>query len=171
MKYVLFSLIALFTTSPLLAQIELDHYVITPLGGHSFDSTFSVSYTTGQIEVKTLISNSGNLILTQGFQQPEMLGVGVEDDLEMLVDYQVYPNPTPDVVHIKLTTNRPVDLEVAVVNLLGQPIGIPVQRKKVSGEWTASFDLEKAAAGYYFLMLRNEAGEIAGAWKVHKLDQ
>ncbi len=153
------------------AQVELDHFVITPLGGHSFDSTFSVSYTMGQVEVQTLVSNNGTLILTQGFQQPEMLGVGVDDELEILVNYQIYPNPTPGIVHVKLTTNRLVDLQLEMVNLLGQPIGIPAQHQKVTGDWETSFDLEGAASGYYFLMLRNEQGEIAGAWKVHKLDQ
>jgi hypothetical protein len=170
MKHLLLLLVGWFSFATLPAQIELDHYVIASMGGHSFDSTLSVSYTVGQIEVATLTSNNGSLVLTQGFQQPEMLGVNIDDELEVVLNYQIYPNPTARILNVKITTDRTVELELSMANLLGQPIGIPAQKQKVNGEWEARFDLEGAAEGYYFLLLRNEAGELAGSWKIHKLN-
>ncbi|MEL6652334.1 MAG: T9SS type A sorting domain-containing protein [Bacteroidota bacterium] len=152
-------------------NLQIDQYAIVPMGGYSFDSTFSVSYTLGQVEVKTLTANSGNLVLTQGFQQPELLGTDIENDYDVLLNYQLYPNPTDRFLTVKLTTDRPIDLELEVVNTLGQPIGIPIQKKKVQGVWEARFDLDGTAEGYYLLMLRYEDGQIGGAWKIHRLDK
>lgn len=172
MKRILFALFTLGMLSSINAQnLEIEHFAIVPMGGHSFDSTFSVSYTLGQVEVKTLTANNGTLILTQGFQQPELIGTDIENDLDVLLDYQLYPNPTDRFLTVKLTTDKIVDIELQVVNILGQPIGIPVQKKKVQGVWEAKFDLEGTAEGYYLLMLRYGDGQIGGAWKVHRLDK
>ncbi|MFK7923412.1 MAG: T9SS type A sorting domain-containing protein [Bacteroidia bacterium] len=174
MKRILFTILSLGVFASVNAQLEIEHYAIVPMGGHSYssDSVFSMSYTIGQVEVKTLTANSGSLILTQGFQQPELINnTSIKDDLNVLLDYQLYPNPTDRFLTVKLTTDKVVDLQLELVNILGQPIGIPVQKKKVQGVWEAQFDLEGTAEGYYLLMLRYGDGQIGGAWKVHRLDQ
>lgn len=173
MKRTLFTILCFCLILGSYAQLEIEHYAIVPVGGVAYttDSVFTLSYSIGQVEVKTLTANNGNLILTQGFQQPELIGTDIENDLDVLLNYQLYPNPTDRFLTVSLTTDKVVDLELEVVNILGQPIGIPVQRKKVQGEWEAQFDLEGTAEGYYLLMLRYADGQIGGAWKVHRLDK
>ncbi|MEM6343732.1 MAG: T9SS type A sorting domain-containing protein [Bacteroidota bacterium] len=170
MKRILFTVFYLGMILSSAAQLTIDHFAIVPMGGERIDSSLSVTYTIGQVEVKTLTANNGTLILTQGFQQPELLGTDIENDLDVLLHYQLYPNPTDRFITVKLTTDKVVDLELQVVNILGQPIGIPAQRKKVQGVWEVQFDLEGTAEGYYLLMLRYADGTIGGAWKVHRLD-
>ncbi len=171
MKRTLLTILGIGMLLSSIAQLTIDHFAIVPMGGERIDSSFSVTYTIGQVEVKTLTANNGSLILTQGFQQPELLGTDIEDDLDILLNYQLYPNPTDRFLTVKLTTDKIVDLELEIVNILGQPIGIPAQRKKVQGVWETQFDLEGTAEGYYLLMLRSADGKIGGAWKVHRLDK
>ena len=108
----------LFVTS--WAQINQSHFVITPLGGYDEVGQVGISFTTGQVENETFETNNGMLIVTQGFQQPELIGVSIDDLVEVIVDYQVYPNPTPRILNVVLSTSEPTTLTLEFLNLLGQ---------------------------------------------------
>lgn len=50
------------------SQTVLDRFVLSPTGGFAQGSDFSISFTTGQPAVSTLVASG--FILTQGFEQP-----------------------------------------------------------------------------------------------------
>lgn len=53
------------------SQTVLDRFVLSPTGGFAQGSTFSISFTTGQPAVSTLVASG--FILTQGFEQPNFV--------------------------------------------------------------------------------------------------
>lgn len=71
MKKLLISLFATLSTG-LFAQ-TLNPTVITTAGGYTTGATVSLSWTLGELATETL-SNS-NLVLTQGFQQPDSVSL------------------------------------------------------------------------------------------------
>jgi hypothetical protein len=70
MKHTLTIIILLFSLQTLSAQ-TISRSVIPTTGGHYADSNLQVSYTIGEPITHTL--SNGNIILTQGFQQPDSL--------------------------------------------------------------------------------------------------
>lgn len=83
---------------------SIDNQVISSAGNFLEAANGSLSTTIGESCAQTLIRPQ--IILTQGFQQPVFVITDVSPieqnhELEVLV----YPNPTPDFLHIKTTKN------------------------------------------------------------------
>lgn len=150
-------------------QVSIERYVIAPLGHYDTGGTLSLSYTVGEPAVTTLLSINGTLILTQGFQQPEILPVGIDDPYELLVDYSIFPNPTTEVLNVKLSADIPVDLKLAVVDVRGRSTGLTIQEIRVVGEKTTIFNLGTLADGFYFLNVLTNSGELVQSFKVQKV--
>ncbi|MBK6930618.1 MAG: T9SS type A sorting domain-containing protein [Saprospirales bacterium] len=88
----------LATTISASAQ-TIDRQVVASSGGYSAtpDNTISGSWTAGEIVAGPLIQPGFDLIITQGFQQPDLfdasIGVGVQDVSLEMFGIKVFPNP------------------------------------------------------------------------------
>jgi hypothetical protein len=94
-------------------------------GGSSLLSsgTINISQTIGQTAANTLAS--GNLKLTQGFQQGKIeYSLATKDNKPIFAQISVFPNPTSDVLQVKISESEPSNyfLEWRILNLLGQPV-------------------------------------------------
>jgi len=91
----LFSVI-LFCVQPVFAQKN-----ITTSGGDAAGANGTVSYSIGQIDCQT---NSGsNGTVTEGVQQPyEIFEVSIKDYEGVAFNCLIYPNPTNDVLHLRI---------------------------------------------------------------------
>ena len=70
---------------------------IVPVGGDAQGSTGSVSYTVGQVAVKTVQSSGGSVSVSvaEGVQQAyEIQTVGISDYPQIVLNAKVFPNPT-----------------------------------------------------------------------------
>lgn len=153
------------------AQLKLDRYVIAASGNDTTVGNLSISYTVGELAaITTVTSLNGTLILTQGFQQHDDILLDVDDDLKIILDYSIAPNPFQRYVNVKLSTDQPIELELAVYNLLGQETPIPSQIHRVAGVWETQFDLEKVPEGYYMLALKNKDGAVLRTFNIQKVD-
>ncbi|MCF8459685.1 MAG: T9SS type A sorting domain-containing protein [Flavobacteriales bacterium] len=79
---------------------SLSNQVIASTGNYSSSASASLSQTSGEAVVATL--QDGQSMLTQGFQQPFTITVGVQT-AEQLGTVQVYPNPVTDQLNIDLS--------------------------------------------------------------------
>lgn len=159
--------------SPLMmtAQLKLDRHVIAATGNDTTVGNLSISYTVGELAaITTVTSLNGTLVLTQGFQQHDDVLLSIEDDLKIILDYTIAPNPSKRFVQVKLSTDKLIEIELAIYNLLGQETPIPVQRQKVAGVWETEFDLESVPEGYYMLALKNKDGAILRTFNIQKHD-
>lgn len=96
MKKTIFTLSILFIGITAMSQSD-----IVPLGGTATGSGGSATYTIGQPAIQRI--QNGNTYIIEGVQQPyEIQTVGVDDFPQIVLNAVVYPNPTDNIVQLKL---------------------------------------------------------------------
>ncbi|MDX2001958.1 MAG: T9SS type A sorting domain-containing protein [Chitinophagales bacterium] len=146
---------------------SLERQVIGAAGGYDVAGGVSLSYTVGEPIVETAIS--GSIILTQGFQQPDDLGVGIKE-VSINVEYTVFPNPTDDILFVDLKSDKPADVKLTFFNIAGQQMEYLTQAVTVNGKTRLQFSLKDLAAGQYILVLNDKAGNPLRNFKIQKLN-
>jgi hypothetical protein len=157
-------LICTFLTGCLVFSQSLERQVISSGGDYVTSGSVSLSYTVGEVATATL--SNGNLILTQGFQQPDQTAVGI-DETPFSGEIKVYPNPTHDIVIVDLTTDQ-TGLILELTSILGQQL----ETRKLdtsSGSYSGQVDMQGYAAGDYVLYLRDANGRVITTYKVQKI--
>jgi hypothetical protein len=98
-KHLLLILFLFINTAICFSQ-SLSNEVIASTGNYATSASGSLSQTSGEAVVATL--QDGQSMLTQGFQQPFTLTVGIQNQDEMGA-IKVYPNPVTDLLNIDLS--------------------------------------------------------------------
>ncbi|MDY6327797.1 MAG: T9SS type A sorting domain-containing protein [Bacteroidales bacterium] len=76
---------------------------IVPVGGDAQSTAGSVSYTVGQVAVKTVQSGGGSISVAEGVQQAyEIQTVGISDYPQIVLNAKVFPNPTENQFQLQL---------------------------------------------------------------------
>jgi hypothetical protein len=110
----------------------------------------------------------GNLILTQGFQQPDTDStVGVSEP-PFLGTIQVYPNPTADIIRVHITSDQR-DLKLELSNIIGQTL-VSEDIDLGTGSYSGTVNMQGYAAGNYVLCLRRANGHVVTSYKVQKIN-
>lgn len=104
----------------------------------------------------------GGLILHQGQQQPtlSLFGTG---KYSIGIDAIIYPNPTTDIIFIRIENYNGPSLVAELTNILGQSFG----GRAIDGVLT-TFNLSALADGVYILSLKDEANQQIRSFKVIK---
>lgn len=119
--------------------------LVSTTGGLYSDDQLTVSWTIGEPVIETF--TGGSYVLTQGFQQPGLVLVGVEDFDDQFVNIKVYPNPTSDYVRLDLN----VDIENLSYRILNAS-GKVLENKNIKDPSTRiSFD--NVESGLYLIHL------------------
>lgn len=125
---------------------------IVPIGGDAQASSGNVSYTVGQIAVQ-MSANSNGVSVGEGVQQPyEIMTVGVDEYPQIVLNAVVYPNPTENLLCLKLN-----GFEIPTNGLranLYDGNGKQLQYIDVVEDLT-SFQIGQYATGTYYLELRD----------------
>ncbi len=94
---------------------------VVPAGNYHEGNDLSISWTLGELAIETLVA--GDWILTQGFQQPGLIIVSVEDLYDTDLDITAYPNPTADYLNIEIRHAGPEDFSFRVYDSMGRLVG------------------------------------------------
>lgn len=129
------------------AQVLLSHSVISAAGDYFESTKTSISWTLGELAVTTL--QGDNMILTQGFQQPFDIGVGIKQN-EMNWTISVYPNPVTDELRILFDVPSPGDYLIEIQDVTGRVIRQEVHKQIQPGE-TIILNTSRFLNGIYFL--------------------
>jgi len=89
---------------------------------------------------------------TETYTQP--VGNTAVEDIDELQKFELYPNPTNGQTQIVLEFEKPVNLNIRIVNVLGQVIHEEADNQVKANQYT--IDMTKAAAGTYFVHLQVE---------------
>ncbi len=116
-----------------------------------------LSYTVGEVAIRT--GQSGRFILTQGFHQTENQAVA-NDPRIILTDYHLYPNPTTQALHLRLSSLMPVAWCLQVVDMAGKQVFIQ-QEYPPQRALAAELDVSGLAAGGYLLQISSQRGHPA----------
>ena len=135
------------------AQI-LSPTVISTAGNYSVVGGTSLSSTIGEMAAVQTLS-SGNVILTQGFQQPNDVVNGLLDiEKGEEGSFSVYPNPTQARLWFGYEFTQTGKVEVSLYNIVGQKLDYTLNESYESGKLVHSFDCSAYAAGNYVLSVK-----------------
>ena len=129
------------------AQVTLTPSVVASGGGYAEADNISISWTLGELAVSTL--TGGNMILTQGFQQPFDMGVGIENK-EITWGISVYPNPVGEELRIRFNTESAGDYLVEIQDVTGRLVS-QEQYKQVNPGDIVILNTATFTNGVYFL--------------------
>jgi hypothetical protein len=119
--------------------------------GNTFD------YSIGEMSLITTEKNT-NLIVTQGFLQPNILPNGVQTPpsnmpiaLSDLI--KVYPNPTENILNVESIESVDAEISYQLFDATGKVV-LSEKASWKAGNNKVSLDLKNFAAGSYYLMIR-----------------
>ena len=141
-------LVLIYATS----YAQPNNQVIASAGSYYAGSTFSNSYTVGEMAmIETFTNTPGGFILTQGFQQPNTFYVSVPE-IESLTrgNINIYPNPTSGLLNLSYELVVPAKVDVAVYNLLGAVV-YKQSESKMIGSANDKMDISGLSQGMYLL--------------------
>lgn len=137
-----------FATCAALQAQTLTPEVFASGGTQLSGTNGQIEYTVGEVVTATLTGNSE--VLTQGFNQPEIVIVAVEE-WQPSYTIQCYPNPTEQ--YVKVHTDSDEVLQVQVIDALGQVViaKLPFEREVV-------LDLQAMTNGTYIVSVTRQDG-------------
>ncbi len=122
-----------------------------------------MAFTLGEVVTETF--NSGELILTQGFHQTNLMVTSLED-LAAEFQLRVFPNPTVDFLSID-ALQSPESFNLELLDTSGRPLFL--QRNMSQGA-THQINLSNYPPGIYLLRLRTEDRKNIQTFKIVKLN-
>ena len=132
---------------------SLSPTVIASTGGFSSNANGSLSYTVGEMTMVQTFSANNN-ILTQGFQQPNDMTVGLleitQDDFGSFV---MYPNPAVDNTTFGFQMPEAGRVTIALYDVLGQKVSDVYAANYESGKITGQANVASLSAAVYFMTL------------------
>ena len=134
--------------------------VITPSADYFETPLISLSWTIGEIAIETYVTD--DIILTQGFNQANIIITGVTEELSTDYKLTIYPNPAKDIFTIKAELENMQNLEAELYNLAGT--------KLLSGQvkpGNTQFNIERLPASAYILKIYDKQ-HIIKSFKVIK---
>ena len=117
-----------------------------------------IAWGTYKVVVEILGKNPGEKMVTIGADVPsvsidfsvnETFVTGLEDNLNG-ASIKVFPNPVEDLVNIQMDLKENIDLDIYVINLLGNVI-ICKNKKLDQGINTLTINIKDLPSGIYFL--------------------
>jgi hypothetical protein len=107
----------LINGSTLIAQ-----QLVSTAGDFYQNDSGSLSFSFGELAIETFLSN--NNILTQGFQQTNLVAVSIKELPGLDFEISVYPNPVKDIVMLKIPSDKLVGKQYKLYDSNGKLLQI-----------------------------------------------
>ena len=124
---------------------------VTTSGGEGSGTGGSVSYSVGQLVYTTNTGTNGSL--AQGVQQPYEISIvsGLEEAEGIDIEYMIYPNPTTDVLNLKVKNYHKENLSYQLYDMSGKLL----ENKKLAGNSNTITMANLAPASYLLKVTAN----------------
>lgn len=124
--------------------------VISSSGAFYSNATAMLSTTIGEMTMVETFASTNNF-LTQGFQQPELLNVGIDQPVAASNSVIIYPNPAADVFTLSSNFPQSGSLSFIVYNALGQEVMKALPVETGGGIKNIHVNIKKLSPGIYFV--------------------
>lgn len=150
-----------------LAVIGFGQYSQSPVvvatgGGFTFSEGYSLSYTYGELSVRTLTKTSN--ILTQGFQQGKYHPGGNGS----INDFKYGPNPVDEKLKLQFYFSDTQSFIIQIYNMLGQASGYIVQKDVGNGN-QVDINFSNLGKGLYLVKVQSADGKFQRIIKIEKI--
>jgi hypothetical protein len=168
MKRASFLLICVLLTGLGQVRAQMLTPQVTAAAGDFFtnvNANASLSFTVGEMAmVQTFENTNAGVFLTQGFQQPLMQLVGIEDE-DYAFEFVVFPNPASDRLNFRYNLQFPGEVKMHWTDMRGVAVLQDYQERYTGGQVEDAFDLSGISQGMYFLQV---SYDVAGKNIHHK---
>ncbi|QEH43511.1 T9SS type A sorting domain-containing protein [Chitinophaga sp. XS-30] len=134
---------------PARSQLVLVRQAVASGGGSGPAGAVNFDFTIGETMVTTL---SGGIMLTQGFQQPEVLPP-VTQGASPILDFMLFPNPAVTTVKMEFDLLTEATVVYMIVNTAGQVIFQDI-KPFGPGKVTIPTPVDRLAAGIYTVIIK-----------------
>lgn len=149
-KYLLIAVLMAIAWLPASAQLVLVRDVAASSGGTGTAGGITFDYTIGEPAVATIAA--GSWMLSQGFQQPEILPP-LAPGVSPLVDFILFPNPASTTARMQFNLLSENTITLMLVNTAGQVL-YSERRVYGAGKVTIPTPVDKLAAGIYTVIIK-----------------
>lgn len=163
---IILSLIAMCSFTFVQAQ-SIERSVIASAGASQSASGVKLNSTVGEAITQT--KTTGSVILNQGFQQGDILPVGLEEN-QIKIDYSFYPNPTSDFINIELTSEKSGEANLQILSIEGKIIQTETFQLIQSQTIYKQFDLSSLTNGMYLISIQSKDGKGVVIDKIQKIN-
>ena len=151
MKLLLFTCVFLHGMFVTALSQELVRQVSASMGHSGMVGYTVFQYTIGEPLVTTLAA--GDLLLTQGFQQPEVVSPNKAPEAPFVSDFIVFPNPASEKVNLAFDLLQDGRVVFMLVNNAGQVV-FSTATNMLAGRVTYALPVSGYAVGLYYLVIR-----------------
>jgi hypothetical protein len=109
----------------------------------------SLSFTIGEMTMVQTFQNQGHF-LTQGFQQPEINLVGIDEE-DIFYEFVIFPNPANQDLGFRYRLRYPGQVRMRLINMNGVQVLDGYEDLHGIGLREDAFDVRGLAQGMYFL--------------------
>ena len=131
---------------------QLTPSVIASSGGFYSNANGFLSFTAGELAAVETYAKP-NAFLTQGFQQPWDLGVGIIDHPIEDFSFGLYPNPSDGDFFVMTESRRDLSFQLSIHDIVGKEIFAHAYKQE-SEITIHDIDISKFTQGTYILSLR-----------------
>lgn len=156
---------AIFFSVSSYGQITSEPSVLAAGGYYAETENMNISWTLGELATTTL--TGGDMILTQGFQQPLDFGTGITIE-ELNWGITAYPNPVVNALYVKFDILMAREFWIEIQDVTGRVISLEQKKEVFPGDVvrvnTSSFE-----CGVYFLKVFSPDREQSQVLSIRKL--
>ena len=151
-RFNLFALCFLFCSITQLNAQMLTPFVTAAAGDYFTNSqaNASLSFTVAEMTMVETFPAVNGIMLTQGFQQPLMQLVGIENE-DFVFEFVVFPNPASDRLNFRYTLQHPGQVRMKWTDMRGVEVLSNYEDQYTGGQVEDYFDLQPISQGMYFL--------------------
>ena len=126
-------------------------------GDTSYTATGTVTYGANQMGATATVIAYGMCSTDTMTFAFDVNQISVDEDF-MNGTLSIYPNPTRGLFNVEFATAASKDVEISIVNMVGQVIATEVVT--VNGAYSNQFDLSDESAGVYFIKFTTDEGVL-----------
>jgi hypothetical protein len=127
--------------------------LVSTAGDFYQNNSGSLSFSLGELAIETFLST--NNILTQGFQQTNLVAVSIKELPGLDFEISVYPNPVKDIVVLKIPSEKLVGKQYKLYDMDGKLLQI-----KLLNETETEISFSSLTPATYFIKVGEGEKEL-----------
>jgi len=147
---------------------SISPYVVSTNGSIFSQTTFSLSWTLGQIASSSLFAVDN--VLSQGFQQPYYYDpIDIPEHHQGVADIHIYPNPAKGFVNIEYSTAKKTRITIELLDLLGNRIRPETNKDSDIFPQVMRLPVDDIKSGIYLLRVISVRTNVFKIYKIVKI--
>ena len=147
----------------LLSQTLSPSSIFCATGNYKKEGYAQISWTIGDLQVKTYKSPDETLVLTQGFIQNKFTITSIYQKKKGNLNIKFFPNPVKDILHIEWQNEKQFPIEIELFSLDGKILTSKILNPTDSN---TEIDFNSFQHGIYILKAKSNKESIIQSYKI-----